>query len=208
MQTIILLSTQPCTGKTTALINVATGLIRQGQRVLLGNLKKDPVFRTWLALPSTGTGVFPSRLGADILLAPGEWCSQDNNWDYLFLEMDRDLSRWSSFISRADQLWCCIEAGKEAPRAIVELDQAVRFLTGGAQGIDLIIPGLGKAGEWESNSRQLLALADYFGAEKIADLLPHCEAIHDLPQLKSVIWDLPDRYRNRKDAFHNLLNHL
>lgn len=209
MQIVILLSPQPETGKTTAMINVATGLIRQGRSVLLGNLKEDLIFRTWLELPSTGPGIFSSHLGADILLAPGERPFHDGNWDYLFLEMDPDLlSRQPTFAIRTSRVWCCIKAGQEPPANVIELDQAVRSQTGHEQGIDLIVPGLGQAGEWESNSRQLLALADYFGEEKIADLLPHCEAIHDLPQLKSTVWNLPDRYRNRKEAFHSLVKRL
>lgn len=209
MQIVILLSPQPETGKTTAMINVATGLIRQGRSVLLGNLKEDPVFRTWLELPSTGPGIFSSHLGADILLTPEEWICHDYKCNYLFLEMDPDLlSRQPSFAPCATIIWCCIKAGQESPANIIELDQAVRSRPGHTPGIDLIVPGLGQAGEWESNSRQLLALADYFGEEKIADLLPHCEAIHDLPQLKSTVWNLPDRYRNRKEAFHSLVKRL
>ncbi len=71
---------------------------------------------------------------------------------------------------------------------------------------DLIIPNKLKAHEWENNSRQLLALGEVCGYEKITDLLPECSRIHELPLDQKTVWEVPvDQIRL---AFQKLLEQI
>ena len=69
--------------------------------------------------------------------------------------------------------------------------------------MDLIISNKINTKEWEHNSQQLFALGDYFGYETLADPIPHCERIHDLPLTGWTVWDL--QQENLKSAFTRLV---
>ena len=72
-----------------------------------------------------------------------------------------------------------------------------------ARPVDLIISNKINTKEWEHNSQQLFALGDYFGYETLADPIPHCERIHDLPLTGWTVWDL--QQENLKSAFTRLV---
>jgi cellulose biosynthesis protein BcsQ len=111
---LLVISIHPGSGQTTVLVNLASGLVRQGKRVLIGELGSSPKLRDWL-------GVAP------------------------------DYCRATNYSTTLDNL------------------QAVR---GTSSGISLIIPNRIDTREWDHNSRQLMALADNFGFDKIADPIP------------------------------------
>ncbi len=211
MQKIAFISPQPETGKTTAMINTGAGLHLRGKRVLLSPRDNDVLFNNWLqhSLSTEQPSILRSDIiGVDILQTPSLETTCLNNYDYHLLEVGNEENNLIDAARAAGVIICCIAVGHNDLKGVIELNHRLQKLTGGQKEINLIVPGMARAGEWENNSQQLFELVEIFGEERVADIIPHCEAIHDLPLLQQHVWMLPDHYRNRKDAFNRLLDRI
>jgi len=210
MQRIVFISPRPATGKTTVMINVGAGLCRQGKRVLLFPRANDGLCYEWLQIPRPAghPPIFHhDAIGVDIWQDPTPPTNDIGHYDYHLLELgNTDIN--PEKVNAGGVFICCIDIGSAEVTSVKELDDRLHQWTGGQKNIDLIVPGMAKAGEWENNSRQLFSLVDVLGEERVADFIPYCEAIHDLPLLKQHVWMLPEHYRNRKDAFKRLLDRV
>ncbi|WP_157049017.1 ParA family protein [Syntrophomonas palmitatica] len=211
MKKIAFISPGPGTGKTTAMINIGAGLHLQGKRVLLSPHMDDALFDSWLfdsASNYESTVYYHDKIGVSVM---GDYRlgipNQEKDYDYHLTEFGNNEVELAE-ISTFTIIVCCVKAGNINRDNLIVMEQNLRKLSVGQRGIDLIIPGMAHAGEWENNSRQLFRLADMFGEDRIADFIPYCEAIHDLPLLKQHVWMLPDHYRNRKEAFKRLLDRI
>jgi hypothetical protein len=209
MKTFLFLSSRPQVGKTTVIINTGTALQRSGFRVLLINLKKDDIFRNWLNLPEPPPGhsmIGATHLGPDAV-AGTHLPSSDlgANYDYMLIEDDFIGAPLRTRSLKTDAVCCCFETGQENLNDLTALAEELALHN---LDVNLYIPCKTLPGEWEATSSLLMALAEHIGWEKIADPLPYCEAIHDLPLLHSSLWDLPSQYRNRQEAFSSLLHHI
>jgi hypothetical protein len=125
------------------------------------------------------------------------------DYDYLLLhpatEEDCRL-----FMTMADTVLVCTDLSQA--NELEELQAIELFLQnslGKAKNINLIIPNKINTKEWDHNSQQLFALVDYFGAARIADPIPYCERIHDLPWQGTTVWQLSQQ--NLHDAFGRLV---
>ncbi len=196
MQVLVLTSTHSGSGQITVLVNLASGLVRQGKRVIIGQLGPGERLYGWAGIDPdvgvaslSGTGIDnlkahigTSRLGIEILtLAAGE---DDNppidlirghleamGYGYLLLNPTSDSGCRQSALSDAKILVCTDLQGGNEVQEIQELQG--RWQAWGIQdGINLIIPNRIETKEWDHNSQQLMALGDHFGYEKLADPIP------------------------------------
>jgi cellulose biosynthesis protein BcsQ len=197
MKIISVISIHPGSGQTTVLVNLASGLVRQGKRVLIGELGPSPKLRDWLGVkPDSGlainsaatldnlqTSICSSRLGMDWLtLATSrpDYLPVDSiltalaqtGYDYLLLH-PATAKECRSSIHIADTMLVCTDLRRENELQEIQILQENLQTAGGtSQGISLIVPNRIDTREWDHNSRQLMALADYFGFDKIADPIP------------------------------------
>ncbi|MEA1962093.1 MAG: hypothetical protein U9N81_12650 [Bacillota bacterium] len=107
----------------------------------------------------------------------------------------------------ADNVIACTDLKHEDETCRLEkLQKELEVHSNGKRGINLVLPTKINTNEWESNTNNLFAIGDYFGYERIADLLPFCERIHDLPKDGKTVWQL--RQKNIQDAFNRLLERV
>ncbi|MCX5779552.1 MAG: hypothetical protein NTV45_01755 [Firmicutes bacterium] len=197
MKIVSMISIHPGSGQTTVLVNLASGLARQGKQVLIGELGPSPRLRDWLGVVpdsclATDSAVTPdklktnicsSRLGMDFLTwvtSPPAYLQIDSvrtkleqwGYDYLFLHPATAQACHSS-TPIADKIVVCTDLRQENElRKLQVLDQNLQAAAGKSPGISLIVPNRIDTREWDHNSRQLMVLADYFGVDKIADPIP------------------------------------
>ena len=206
-------------GKTTIIVNLASGLAQRGKSVLLLDMDNNDMLYKWLEIekPVKEAGIISSCMGIDLFAFPDKidiniesFSLPGNlNYDYLFIEADAQSSFMETAIGLADIVVVVSDLiSEDEPGLIIELDKRIQNISGGKHNINLLLPSRINAKEWENNSKILFTLAEYFDYEKIADLIPSCAAIADLPELKKTVWDLPAHYQNRKNAFERLLQRL
>lgn len=197
MKIVSVISIHPGSGQTTVLVNLASGLARQGQRVLIGELGPSPRLRDWLrvatdsclatdsavTLDKLKTNICSSRLGMDFLTwvtSPPPYPQIDSirttleqlGYDYLFLHPATAQACQSS-TPIADKVVVCTDLCQEnGLRELQVLEENLRAAGGTSPGVSLIVPNRIDTREWDHNSRQLMALADYFGFDKIVDPIP------------------------------------
>ena len=103
----------------------------------------------------------------------------------------------------------CVVDGNQTDRSgIMALNQYLKEVRPDGQGLDLLVPNKVKPGEWSGNSQLIFDLAEDLGWEKIADPLPYCEALHDLPKEHASVWELPAQYKNRRAVFQSLVDRV
>lgn len=216
MLTIAVLSSSPGCGRTTIMINLGVGLQRKGYRVLLATGQNDTIIRPWLN-PTGQKEFFPEAfiettpLNVDLMIKPGSALSSaylndlKDHYDYLLIDPGACQSDLCPEVLVSDIIISCVEAGIN-DQHIYDIEKQLRNLSQDARGIDIIVPAKARVGEWAGNVEQLMTLVEYFGEDKVADFIPFCEAIHDLPKEKKSVWDLPQKYSNRKQAFDRLVD--
>lgn len=225
LKIISIVSTYPASGQTTIAINLASGLVRSGQRVLIVNLNGNDKLGRWLGFDpvqysslnykeSITRYILTSRMGIDLLnmisstddsrstiISSSDLKKLD--YDYLLL-----LPASKSDCDRLDGLFdylvvCTDLSHSNEITDIVSLENDLPNPTKPANRISLVVLNKINTREWEHTTQQLIALADYFGYERIADPIPHCERIHDLPLDGRTVWELSQQ--NIKDAFRSLV---
>lgn len=216
MLTIAVLSSSPGCGKTTILINLGIGLQHKGFRVLLATGQADTIMLPWLnpivhKVVGPGATLETTSLNVDLLIkhdsppSTAYLIDLQNHYDYLLIDAGSYQAEVCPEVLSSDIIMVCIETGIKN-NLIYDLERQLRHQSQGLRGIDIIVPSKARAGEWERNAEHLMTLIEYFGENKVADFIPFCEAIHDLPQEKKSVWDLPQQYSNRKQTFNHLVD--
>lgn len=197
MKVVAVIAKHPGSGQTTVLVNLASGLVRQGYRVLIGDLGKSGKLRYWLGIgwegdtivrsdmPHTNkmeTRISSSRLGIDLLPLVVEPDAQKTpmhltyleELDYDFLLLHPASSKYYKFADfpATTTIVCTDLSHVNELEELQALEECLQNL-GKDNGIDLILPNKINTKEWDHNSQILFTLADYFGYEKIADPIPH-----------------------------------
>lgn len=213
MLTIALVSPHPGCGKTTTLVNLAVGLRRRGWRVLLAASENNELVRQWVVPESYETSsimqITLSVITMDLLvlgenrnLITETW---QDDYDYLLIDAGDTVEALCQEAEKAELVIACVHVGDE-DESIASLDGLLATARGLTPGIDLVAPCKADPGEWEKTNQHLTELTERFGEDRIADMIPFCEAIHDLPSLKRCVWDLPHEYNNRKQTFNSLVD--
>jgi len=210
MKTISLISTHPGAGLTTVAVNLGTGLARLKKKVLVSSLVSNPKLNSWLNSPPAENDIkaacpdelakkiFTSPLGIDHLTAETnrlntpqsinrlKACLEKLGYDY-YIQISNSAGSLH-LIAEDCQIFICTDLKSDEEIAdLIRLDQQLK---GHARRADLIIPLKLDPKEWENNSSKLLALGEHFGYERIADMIPACERIHDLAKDGKSIWDI------------------
>ena len=197
MKVVAVIAKHPGSGQTTVLVNLASGLVRQGYRVLIGELGRNDKLRNWMAIgweddtivdgdiPDTGrikTCILSSRLGIDLLPLVAEPEAQKTSMcltcleelDYDFLLLHPAGNEYYNFADTpAGTTIVCTDLNHDNElEELQSLEECLQNL-GNDNGIDLILPNKINTKEWEQNTQQLFTLTDHFGYEKIADPIPH-----------------------------------
>jgi cellulose biosynthesis protein BcsQ len=219
MKAITLVSTFPGCGQTTIAVNLAAALAEQGKQVLIVSLGDNEKLIRWLDInEGKGEGldfvksdmIYHSRRGADLLvlnssddISSGSVSSDLKHLDYDFLFLLPASEKDCPFVNNlSDYVLVCTDLShSDEVEAIISLSQL--FSDSQKSSLSLIVPNKINTKEWEHNSEQLFALADYFGYEKIADPIPFCERVHDLPLTGKTVWEI--NRENLKDAFNSLV---
>ncbi|MDD4803032.1 MAG: hypothetical protein PHF24_08865 [Syntrophomonas sp.] len=189
VQVIVIISNHTGCGATSVIVNLGSGLARQGCRVLIGMPGQNEKLNNWLSInqelnpstisaPSINNMILHSPLGLDLInLAekPGtssELLAAAEKLDYDYLLV---LPASSADCLLLNELFDVVIACTDLSHAneleeLKDLDEDLRGSK--AKGITLILPNKIETKEWEHNSCQLFSLADHFGYEKIADPIP------------------------------------
>jgi hypothetical protein len=206
---LLLLSPQTGAGVNVIAVNLAIGLTRYDHLVLLGSADQLPVLTTWLEYPgnyqNTLLGRHPNLKWQQQLEMSEYENINGKPMDYLVYitgEEEKTLEVWKKY---RPLVLCIVDAGKDNMGGITSIDKRFRSYSTEWHGIDLVIPNKARPGEWEKSSRLLSDLAQLLGWERLADPIPYCEAIHDLPLGHKSVWDLPMQYSNRQEAFQRLV---
>jgi cellulose biosynthesis protein BcsQ len=203
MKVVAVIAKHPGSGQTTVLVNLASGLVRQGYRVLIGESGKSIKLRNWLGIgweaDTTGddetttaenitdasgikTRILNSRLGIDLLPLIVEPNAQESpihlthleKLDYNFLLLHPAGSEYYKFTETpAVSVIICTDLSHDNELEELQALEECLYALGNDNGIDLILPNKINTKEWEQNTQQLFTLADHFGYEKIADPIPH-----------------------------------
>jgi hypothetical protein len=197
VKVIAVIAKHPGSGQTSVLVNLASGLVRQGYRVLIGELGKSKKLRNWLGIgweddtivdgditdtSRTKTCILSSQLGIDLLpliVEPNAQktsmcltCLEELDYDFLLLH-PADSEYYKFADTPADTTIVCTDLSHDNELEELQALEECLQSRGNGNGIDLILPNKINTKEWEQNTQQLFTLADYFGHEKIVDPIPH-----------------------------------
>ncbi|MEQ8201734.1 MAG: ParA family protein [Syntrophomonadaceae bacterium] len=223
MKVMTIINSHAGSGQTTVTVNLATGLLARGRRVLIVDVGGNEKLRAWLGVVAPLTGISDSdsgdlitstRLGVDLLSLGGCEAGQPTAdtftsfiegaaYEYV-LVLPASLESLKPLTGFPSKLAVCTDL--EHPDELGQILALQQSLSGGIDDlrpIDLIIPNKINTKEWDHNSQQLFALGDHFGYEVLADPIPHCERIHDLPLTGRTAWEL--QQENLKSAFARLV---
>jgi len=194
MKIITILSNHTGSGQTTVAVNLAVGLIRQGCRVLIGGLGETNKLHDWLGISSAhdhSEALYASEVFRDKILWSSrqglEWLELADHscaallcnpflhklkYDYLLL--NPTSKEYCGLLTQiSDAVMVCTDLSHDNEfEELKALEQYLQDAGGKAKTFSLILPNKIDTKEWEHNTNQLFALADYFGYEKIADPIP------------------------------------
>ncbi len=230
MKIISLISSHPGTGQTTVAVNLAAGLARKGLKVLVCNLNPNIKLYYWLGiqvreetsvsltpdLKVIKSYIYPSDMGIDVLYLGSQPAAktfqsdeimlmiQELAYDYLILNPGGRLEDLMIAAQMADNVIACTDLKSEDEVYQMEvLQKGIEHLSAGRRGINLVLPSKVNANKWESNTNILFDMGDFFGYERISDLIPLDHRIHHLPKNHKTVWDLHNT--SIRDAFSRLL---
>lgn len=220
MKKLMIISNHPGSGQTTIAVNLASGLTRQGYKVLIAVMNHQEKLYHWLGIKpaedneanSPKNTTIPLRASAmeiDLLeikaekdRSIGKEGFEELDYDYVLL-LPANEAEGHLFKELSDHVIACTDLSHPNETAdLISLEERLYGSPGHTNHLSLLVLNKINTKEWEHNSQHFLALADYFGYEKIADPIPHCERIHDLPLDRRTIWELSQQ--NLKEAFNRL----
>ncbi|MDD2619776.1 MAG: hypothetical protein PHC92_03790 [Syntrophomonadaceae bacterium] len=217
MRAVGLISWETGTGQNTVAVNLAIGLARQGQRVLIINLNHSMRIFEWLRKSSGGEGlsynhIYSSSYEVDFVYPDARDIELEKlkylEYDYAIINIggeEKDFCKQG--IARCDLIIACTRLkSPDECNNLLELQSKVKKYRQDERGLDLILPMQIHSGEWEINSQRLFELMEAFGDEIIADFLPHCERIHDLFITQQSVWQIPQPAII--DAFDRMLERI
>ncbi|HZK43401.1 MAG TPA: hypothetical protein VFC73_03865 [Syntrophomonadaceae bacterium] len=224
MKNIFIASVHPKSGQTTITLNLASGLVREGYRVLIIDIGHNEKLYNWLGInyeqdnkinnsDDIIKAINTSLLGIDWINMPRK--SKDihhladflpkleQDYDYLLIiptsKSDCNLLNELS----AHVLLCSDLSHNNEVADIISINKYLNETLGLKKSISLLVFNKINTKEWEHNTEQIFELADYLGYEKMADPIPYCERIHDLQLEKHTIWELSQK--NLQAAFMSLI---
>lgn len=222
MKVITIVNSHAGSGQTTVTVNLAAGLLAKGHRVLILDWGRNEKLRHWLGveLPPNDAGLDSSnpttttRWGVNLLSRADEDPKQSTAelvrslqaaavYDYLLIHPASPEYREAA-LGLESRLAICTDL--EHPDELGSIQALQQCLSGDAlvlKPVDLIISNKINTKEWEHTSQQLFGLGDYYGYRVLADPIPHCERIHDLPLAGRTVWEL--QQENLKSAFARLV---
>lgn len=211
MVNIVLLAVRPGAGVNTIALNLGIGLSHYKNKVLLTSSYVS--LSDWLGCGGTRESSLLQRNPAfswRLLSDNNGSISQDiaSGMDYcLYVPPHKE---WlAGFLNIFPALVLSVIDGSQAVLSDIKaLNDYLKNLRPDGRGIDLVVPNKVKPGEWSENSQLIFDLAEYLGWDKIADPIPHCEALHDLPREHMSVWELPAQYKNRRAAFQSLVDRV
>lgn len=215
MRKILIVAGHAGSGQTTVLVNLASGLALKDYQVLIIDSGNNQKLNHWLRLDSQpnhdanakwtsdrmADSIRRSGIGIDCLnLAVGFENDSECRacvmtlaklkYDYIFLH-PTTAEDCRLFLMVADMVLVCTDFSQTNNlEELHAMEQLLQISLGQTRNINLIIPNKINTKEWDYNSQQLFALVDYFGAARIADPIPYCERIHDLPGQGKTVWQL------------------
>jgi len=229
MKMISVVSSHPGSGQTTIVVNLASGLARKGRHVLIADIGDNQKLRRWLSLQpqqvldsitaNLGSrvelNIEKSGLGMDLMTlrhVNGKYMDpvaqllalETAQYDFVLIHPGTIESTEILPRTPAALLVCTdLKLGNEV-ETLKNLEQCWQESGGPADPVTLIVPNKINTKEWEHNTEQLFAIADHFGFSKIADPIPHCERVHELPLDGRTVWDLSQE--NLREAFQRLVS--
>ena len=212
MKKILIVSSNPGAGQTTLTVNLGSGLAGKGYRVMIAAAAGNRKLHDYLANLHREGSEERERAGSKISLALSLESSDlklgmpiegEAAMDYILMTPEQQ-SECEAIIGTCDHVLVCIDfSGDDEIKKLIKWEQESSGWPVENPGISLIVPNKMNSKEWEHNSKELFALTDYFGIERIADPIPACERVHDLFRLGKTVWQI-DR-QNLQDAFDRLL---
>ncbi|HRY12835.1 MAG TPA: AAA family ATPase [Syntrophomonadaceae bacterium] len=222
MKVITIINGHPGSGQTTVTVNLATGLLAKGRRVLILDWGNNQKLIQWLGTvplqtsqgcQAPGPPITSTRLGVDLLsfacVEGGQTVAdalvpfmEGTDYEYILIH-PASIEHAKQLIDLPYKLAVCTDLEHLDELGLIRTLQQNLGVEDDARPVDLIISNKINTKEWEHNSQQLFALGDYFGYETLADPIPHCERIHDLPLTGWTVWDL--QQENLKSAFTRLV---
>jgi len=182
MKTIALVSTHPCSGKTTIAVNLAAGMIIQGYKVVLLEMGDQDIVHEWLCtnqdIPENMTGCLSTDMGFDLVLVPDSNADELIDlqdlayYDYAIIDSGNDIDDYMGILHGVNIIAACTDLRASEPNLLPLLDQNISAGSKNTKSIDLIIPTMINTSEWNSNTEILFQLMNYFGEDKIADMVP------------------------------------
>lgn len=182
MKKILMISDHTGSGQTAVFVNLAAGLSKRGNKILMVDLGNNQRLTQWLKLiqkrPQNVNINEPDKHilkvlpGVDYLNSCINLDLTEYELEYKYLLMSPVMPEdCGEFLPAAKYTLVCTDLLSD--RGIEEMKELeAKLAKSKTSGIDLIIPNRINTGEWRHNERQLTALADYFGYEKIADPIP------------------------------------
>lgn len=209
MKNLLLMSLHPGAGVNTIAANLAIGLARLDYHVLLGSTQPYSTLADWLeGSQHTRPGLllnYPRLIWAKQVAASEITTRTTEPYDYSLYIIAKNEVVIETWIDDASRVVCVVNVEEDNTMGVIALDQEIRQQSGNVRGVDLVVLNKVLPGEWEKSSGMMLDLGQHLGWEKVADPIPFCEAIHDLPRQNQSVWELPSQYSNRKEAFQRLV---
>ena len=204
MKKILIIASHPGAGQTTLAVNLGSGLARKGHRVMIAaagdNYKLHDYLDSLQRENARGDG---ESVQIPFLEIAARGLPLEKDVDYLLLVPEEE-AECEILIGEYDYLLVCIDfSGEEEVKKLTDWEEILLNKPGGNGGLTLIVPNKMNSKEWEHNSQELFALAEHFGPERIADPIPACERVHDLPRLGKTVWQI--QRQNLQEAFDRLI---
>ncbi|KUG04508.1 hypothetical protein ASZ90_018099 [hydrocarbon metagenome] len=177
MKSLALLSPYPAQGKTTIAVNLAAGLARTGNRTFLVEAGDPTLLKMWFDYMGNSLPYqvkISTDMGFDMLITPVSNISTAdfNEYDFLIIDTGEDLPGHLEMLGNIDLIAACTDLRAEDADSLPALDQTITRAIARQHAIDLVIPTIINTKEWSHNSEVLFLLMDYFGEERIADMVP------------------------------------
>lgn len=204
MKKILIIASHPGAGQTTLAVNLGSGLARKGHRVMIAAAGDNHKLHDYLdSLQRENARGDGESVQIPFLEIAAMGLLLEKDVDYLLLVPEEE-AECEILIGEYDHLLVCIDfSGEEEVKKLTDWEEILPNRPGGNGGITLIVPNKMNSKEWEHNSQELFALAEHFGPERIADPIPACERVHDLPRLGKTVWQI--QRQNLQEAFDRLI---